>query len=177
MALDMPAVIFRRFPAPPAVWRRLIDDDNRVVFAAANPTVWEGNRGGAGNLRFVDVALSGGAWRTTNGECWPRVVLEEGLQRAHWVLGTVGDDATQLVLLVTEYECAGGQPAGERVQAPVIVETDHDVTITFSIEPIGGIQDCIGGAATLYRVTLGAPLGQRVLQDGSYFPPRVVEIP
>lgn len=47
-AQDEAAVIFRRFPAPPDIWRRLIDNDNRVVFAAANPIPWEGNSGGGG---------------------------------------------------------------------------------------------------------------------------------
>lgn len=182
-AQDEAAVIFRRFPAPPDIWRRLIDNDKRVVFAAANPSDWEGNSGGgdsggAGNLRFVDVANIDGAWRVAaNGDCWPRVVLEGGLQYSSWALATVSDDGRQLVLLVTEFECTSGQPPGERVRPPVIVETDHDVTIAFGIEPIGGIQDCPTAPATPYRVTLGAPLGQRVLQDGIYVPPRVVEIP
>ena len=177
-AQDEAALIFRRFPATPAFWRRLIDDDERVVFAAANPSAWDGRHGGAGNLRFVDVANTGGTWAVAaSGECWPRVVLEAGLEPGTWALATVSDDARQLDLLVSEFECASGQPPGERVQPPVIVETDHDVTITFGIEPIGGIQDCPTAPGQPYRVTLGAPLGQRVLQDGTYFPPRVVAIP
>lgn len=182
-AQDKAAVIFRRFPAPPDSWRRLIDNDKRVVFAAANPSDWEGNfgggTGGAGNLRFVDVANIDGAWRVAaNGDCWPRVVLEGDLQSGNWALATVSDDARQLELLVTQFEeCTSGQPPGNRVQPPVIVETDDDVTITFGIEPLGGSHDCQGAPGTLYRVTLGAPLGQRVLHDGSYFPPRVVDAP
>lgn len=185
-ARDEPAGTFRGFLAspppdyswPPDGWRRLLDDDRRVLFAAANPKGWEDNSGGPGNIAFVDVASVGGAWTVTAyGECWPRVVLEGGLQGGSWEVALVSDDTKRLELLVTQFACSGGQAAGERVQPPTVVETDLAVTITFGIKPLSGDQDCPTSPATPYGVELREPIGQRVLQDGIFFPPRVVEKP
>lgn len=177
--LDEPAGTLRAFLAspppdyawPPDGWRRLVRDDERVLFAAASP------RGGDGNFAFVDAAASGGSWTVAAyGECWPRVVLEGGLEGGSWEVALVSD-SDALDLLVSEFACASGEAAGERVQPPWIVETEDTVTITFGIAPIGWIHDCQGAPATPYRVLLGEPLGRRVLQDGIFFPVRVVERP
>ena len=74
-----------------------------------------------------------------------------------------------MTMLATELSCASGQPPGERLQAPVVVETSTTVTITLLVGRLGNA-DCQSNPAVPVVVRLTSPLGSRTLLDGSTYP-------
>jgi hypothetical protein len=165
---------------PRAGWIRAIDDPDGVLFVAwALPptgeeplwTLWIAPGEAEGP------AVEGwDVWAA--GRCWPQVVLPDGLQAAGWVPeAPVGAGDTTFVALVTERDCNSGEPATGRVVDPVIVIGPDRVAITFGIRPRPGDHECQGNPPTPTEVVLPEPLGGRMLVDGSFVPPRVVQAP
>ena len=76
---------------------------------------------------------------------------------------------TEIHVLVTERECASGQPPGERLQSPR-VEADADrAVVTFFVASLLATQStvtCPKNPAAPYVVELGGLLGERDLVDG-----------
>lgn len=93
---------------------------------------------------------------------------------ATWALppdASIGPETTEFVALVTAIGCTSGQFAEGRVLPPDILYGEQAVTVTFSVEPLSGPQECAGNPATPVTVTLTQPLRERRLLDGAYTPP------
>ena len=75
-------------------------------------------------------------------------------------------DDTVVHVLATERACASGQPMGDRLNDPVVLADDSQVSITFSVAPLEGDAECPSNPSTAIAVDLGEPLGERRLVDG-----------
>ena len=115
---------------------------------------------------------AGDAWESP---CAPMVPLPPGLARVDLYLDPESPpepDSTSINLLVTEQGCANGREMGDALRGPQVVETDDAVLVAFAVAPIGGSATCPGNPPAAVAVELSAPLGERVLFDGLYNPPR-----
>jgi hypothetical protein len=104
------------------------------------------------------------------GECRLKTALPAGLGDVGWQLdrrfARPTGDATEVHLRVTERGCASGQPMGDRLLGPQVVETETAVLIAFAaIAPLGD-QACPGNPSTPVTVPLPSPLDDRQLRDG-----------
>jgi hypothetical protein len=107
------------------------------------------------------------------GPCSLEVIVP-GLNVAEWTLDPheplPDSEATRFSALVTERDCASGQPMGGRLRRPSIWFTEAGIVVLFTVEPQRGGQDCPGNPSTRAVVELSEPLGDRHLYDGSVFP-------
>jgi hypothetical protein len=76
--------------------------------------------------------------------------------------------ASTFTARVTRLGCHGGVP-GE-VLRPRVVVTDDQVVVTFTVATDVGTFTCPGNDRVPYEVDLGAPLGDRILVDGTCSP-------
>lgn len=81
-------------------------------------------------------------------------------------------ETTEIKGFVMETACASGQSPEGRVNEPVIEYGAESVTVTFTITPRPGGQDCQGNPEFPVSVTLTEPLRERELLDGGSNPPR-----
>lgn len=123
-----------------------------------------------------DVELVDGTWRwagSVSGEdCELETVVPAGLNRVEWELDPDSPvptaDSTSLNLWATERECAGGQPMGDRLLAPTVVETNDAILIAMAATRAPGEAfTCQGNPPQLITVDLSSPLGNRELLEGS----------
>lgn len=84
-------------------------------------------------------------------------------------------ELTDIALLVTERACASGQPMGDRLLEPQIIEEADRVVLVFAAAINPGGADCPGNPSTSVIVTLADPLGSRELVDGGVFPAAPIE--
>lgn len=130
------------------------------------------------SIRFAshDVELVDGSWRwagSVSGEdCILESVVPEGFNRVDWKLDPDSSaptaDSTSLRLWATERECASGQPMGDRLLPPEVVETDTAVLIAMVASPApDDVLLCPDNPPQPVAVDLAAPLGDRELLDGS----------
>ena len=95
---------------------------------------------------------------------------------ATWWVATeaipLAPDTTVIKGILMETACASGQSPDGRVNEPVIVYGADAVTVTFTVTPRPGAQDCPGNPEFPVEVTLSEPLGERALLDGGTTPPR-----
>jgi hypothetical protein len=126
----------------------------------------------ARTVGFMSFESTRAGWAWAGGSlaerCRLRTVLPPSLGEVDWMLDPAfprpDDDTTTLHLLATERDCASGQPMGDRLLGPQIVETDKSVLIAFAAITISG--DCPSNPATPVTVELPSPLGGRRLRDG-----------
>jgi hypothetical protein len=116
------------------------------------------------------------------GQCQAQPVTPDGIGLADFWLdpaaGRPGPDATTLSGFIRERSCAGGQPPNSRIQAPMVVFGEGSVVVTVTVRQRPGVQDCPGNPdTTRITIELGQPLGDRVILDGSVFPPRDASVP
>ena len=76
-----------------------------------------------------------------------------------------GPTDTELHVRATEIGCASGQPMGDRLQGPQVIESDDAIRIAFAVTLQVGGQDCQGNPSTPVTITLDEPLGDRTLID------------
>ena len=123
-----------------------------------------------------NVELTEGSWRwagSVSGEgCELESVLPSNLNRVEWILDPASpdpiSDSTTVNLLATERECASGQPMGDRLLPPTVVETDEAVLITMAATPPpGDAFTCQGNPSQPVTVNLASALGDRELLEGS----------
>lgn len=117
------------------------------------------------------------AGESSGRRCEPAVVLPEGLGRVavHLDPGNLpSPESAEITLLVTEQGCANGREMGDALQGPQIVETDDAVVVAFAVVPGTGGANCPDNPPTSVTITLSEPLGDRSIQDGLYFPPKIV---
>ena len=81
-------------------------------------------------------------------------------------------EANEIAVLVTERACNSGEDARGRIVVAAIDEDDDSMTVTLAVRPRGGAQECPSNPETPFLLELPAPIGERVLLDGSSVPPR-----
>lgn len=158
---------------PRAGYRVLRADADRVVFSTS-----------ASPLIAIDVRLEDGVWSAIGlGPCLPLLELPGDLRVASWQLA-VGEpppppDTVEITAMVSDVECAGGQPAADRILPPVVIREPTRVLVVFATRPPpgGGPQACPAPPPTPVNVQIGGPLGLRELLDGGVFPPAGVWTP
>lgn len=144
-------------------WFILHEDDESMVLGRPSAD-------GVG-VRAVSLRRTAAGWSALGlGGCQRQPVLPDGLGSVSWRLDPATpeptSEATEVHLLVTEDGCASGEPMGERLLGPQVVETDIQVLIAFAaISKVGGVL-CPGNPETAVTVPLDSPLGTRTLVDG-----------
>src|SRR5258706_14290626 len=78
-------------------------------------------------------------------------------------------DASQILVQALEEACANGKLPGGRLLPVIVDETATTVTITVLARRLENA-DCQGNPRFPLQVALSAPLGDRVLLDGSAYP-------
>ncbi len=159
-------------------WHRVAAGPGGVVFVG--PFVAPG----PGDPAWVMVEAAPGpdGWTAdAYGACHAQPVLPDRIWHADFWLDPAapppGPDATTLHGLIVERACASGQPPNGRVQAPVVVYDEHAVTVTVTVRETPGGADCPGNPEVPITIELEQPLGDRVILDGSVFPPRTTNVP
>jgi len=153
-------------PLPATGWHAVIEEPARVVFVARADGRW---------WLAEFVRGEDGAWQDMDhGQCSLAVVLPDGIGHATWRLDPTawpGEGDTTLHLLATEIACASGRPIGGRMLEPIVLQADGAVTIALRVRTQPGEQTCQGNPEQAVSVELAAPLGARVVLDGSAVPP------
>jgi hypothetical protein len=151
-------------------WRVLHETADQVL------VVHIGDRSTAADtgLGFMTLEAEGDGWAwagaSARGDCPLKFQLAEGLGVVEWTLDpdhpepAPEDDLVHV--LAHEQACASAQPMGDRLNDPVVLADSSQVSITFSVEPLEGFQDCPGNPSVAIEVDLGEPLGERRLVDG-----------
>lgn len=141
---------------------------------------WDADGPSDRNSQYVvldrgDSGWQASGWGTCNlepvlapGTSWVEIApTPEGLNRA----------TTSLQIEVSERECTSSRDPEPYLNEPVVVE-DHDtVTVYWTSESPTGAQTCPGNPSVSREVRLDQPLGDRVLLDGSTWPPKRVSGP
>lgn len=155
-------------------WHRVAAGPVGVVFVAPGP----------GDPVWVMVAAVPGpdGWTADlYGACTAQPALPRGIGHADFWLNPdappPGPGATKLEGLIVEVSCASAEPPGGRIQPPVVLFDEGSVVITVTVRQRPGAQDCPGNPITPISIELGQPLGDRVVLDGSVFPPRDASVP
>ena len=122
-------------------------------------------------------AQADSAWQTGPfGQCDPMPRFE-GLSAARWELAADADlrPESQVVrVLVFELACASGRSPEGRIAPAAIDYGDDSVTIVLGTRPPAGPagpQTCQGSPPAVFSIELREPIGNRMLLDGSVFPP------
>jgi hypothetical protein len=172
---DPASVALRRYvrvEAPPESrmpatgWREIFRVPAGVTFVAPADDGWR-----------VVVMAPGGDDRwdfSEGGSCNLQIQLPDGMGFASWRLDPafpVDRTSTSVHVLATETACANGKPPVGRVKPATVLENDAAVTIVLTVANVPGGADCPGNPEFPQEVTLGRPLGDRELFDGSSFPP------
>ncbi len=143
-------------------WVVLGINDEQAVFALLEPEErW---------MVTMEQGSSGWRFGALGGPCdEPRVALPEGLEPVSWEVDPESPpptpEDTVLHLRVMELGCSGGQPIGERLVGPQVVETDTDVQVAFAAQSPGP-NSCPSNPWSSVTVELTEPLGSRTLRDG-----------
>ncbi|HEY8199256.1 MAG TPA: hypothetical protein VIF44_05755 [Candidatus Limnocylindrales bacterium] len=97
-------------------------------------------------------------------------------QSATWWLDPaslpIDPQTTRLRGFVQERACASGQSPEGRILKPDIDYGAEALTVTFSIAPLAGDQDCLGNEPFGVVFELAEPVGGRPILDGSTTPAR-----
>lgn len=125
-------------------------------------------------VAFMTVEKRDDEWRwggsQSGSNCDLRTEMPEGLNRVDWRVDPtwVADPASaEVLLLVTEVECASGQAMGDRLLEPEVVITDDAVLIAFAAEPDDAdSHTCQGNPETPVTIVLSEPIEDRELRDG-----------
>lgn len=116
-----------------------------------------------------------GGWSTDGwGDCQLAPVVDAG---SAWAEVNSFRKVSQrsLEVEVSEVECTSGRNPDKHLHEPTVVETAETVTLYWTTAAPAGANDCQGNPSTTRLVELDAPLGSRVVLDGSRYPPRPVE--
>lgn len=126
-------------------------------------------------VSFIEVTNVDGEWKwdgaRTGGPCPLRTSILETLNEVEWRIDSAAEPltpaSTTVAVLVTERNCVGGQPMGDRLLGPEIVMTESAVLLAFAAEPPpGDAHECPGNPEQPVVVELPEPLGDREVLDG-----------
>ncbi|RYC14608.1 hypothetical protein [Nocardioides zhouii] len=150
-------------------WKLLAEDDDHLTIALGDWTF----EGPARDAMTMSLEREGEGWKWTgHGNCWHLApVLDDGT----WVnlssTKPLDTTSTTVTVDVTELACTGSRDPVPHLDEPSIVTTSHDVTVYWTSRPPQGAQECPGNPTVSQQLTLDEPLGDRVLLDGSRWPP------
>lgn len=155
---------------PQEGWRILHETEDHLLLVQ----VGDGSTAASTGLSFMSIAATDDGWAwdgaSSRGDCPLRFQLADGLGVVEWELDPAhpepGPTDTSVQVLATERACASAQPMDDRLNDPVVLADASQVSITFSVIPLDGDQECPGNPATAVEVDLGEPLGERRLVDG-----------
>ena len=154
---------------PDAGWIEVSRTDAEVLYLARNPEA-------KSSWFFASVGRDGDTWEVDGwGGCDLQPDVGPGMGIASFRVAPDAEldpAAREIPVLVTERACNSGEDARGRIVVASIDESDDSVTVTFAVRPRGGGQECPSNPETPFVLELPAPLGDRVLQDGSSVPPR-----
>jgi hypothetical protein len=154
---------------PDAGWIEITRTGAEVLYLAPNPEA-------DSSWFFASVGRDGDTWEVDGwGGCdlQPDVGPGRGIASFRVAPDAELDPAgREIPVLVTERACNSGEDARGRIVVASIDEGDESVTVTFAVRPRGGGQECPSNPETPFVLRLPAPLGDRVLLDGSSVPPR-----
>ena len=158
-----------------AQWFVLGESDGVLTVATGS---WD--RAGPGtDAQVVGLEQVADGWDATGwGDCNLAPVSPPGL---NWVDVTaqardLPPSATSVPVWVSERECTSARDPRPFLSNPVVVEDEQDVTVYWTSTQPEGAQDCPGNPRVRRLLRLQAPLGERVLLDGSTWPPSPVEL-
>jgi hypothetical protein len=108
--------------------------------------------------------------------CQVMPVPPQGYGAASWTLDPAypfSPDATDIHVLVTEWECHGDASAAGRIVKNVQYTSDG-VVVTLAVRQLSGPQTCPMPPPTPYVLVLDQPLGPRALLDGGIVPATLI---
>jgi len=121
-------------------------------------------------VSWVEAANITSGWRVTAlGPCLLTIDLGDlavpliALDPAH----PLDPAAREIHLLVTERACNSGRDADGRIETVRVDERDDRVEVVLGVRPEGGAHDCPSNPPTPFTVTLGEPLGDRIIVDAT----------
>ena len=160
-------------PMPQGRWVVIAIDEDLATFAIPS----------SDDFAYANFERSGDKWLLggmgSGGPCKSTVALPDGLNRVEIRLDPDAPPdpaSTTLHLLVTEWACASGRQMGEALQGPQVVETDRAVIVAFAaIPPNQASVTCQGNPSTPVTIDLSRPLGDRMIYDGVFVPPKVLD--
>lgn len=157
-------------------WRVLAAEGDSLTLGLGE---WSEDGPGAG-ARTFGLERDGDDWRWTGGgDCR----LEPVLGGDHtWVeltrpAGGLDRTSTNPAVGVSERECTSGRDPRPHLEQPHVVETSTTVTVYWTSLGPEGFHNCMGNPRVAATVPLRQPLGERLLLDGSTYPPRPVVAP
>ncbi len=162
-------------PWPQDDWLVLTRSDEQVVLIYVD----------ADTVGFMSFRADGAAWEwdgsSLNDSCELRTALPADVGEVEWRLDPAfpqpDADTRVLHVLATERVCASGEPMGDRLIGPQIVDTEDSVLIAFAATPPpGDEQTCPGNPPAAVTVDLPAPLGERTLRDGRLITTNLAEL-
>jgi hypothetical protein len=152
-----------------ATWRQVERAEDQVMFVADLGIAWA----------CVSVIRTEGVWHAdVEAEASQlRITPSSNLGPGSWTLKEAPTaDSSTLSVGITEYACANGAPATGRVAPPLVEYRDDSITIMFGVTRLGNAT-CPGNPITPVVLELAQAVGNRVLVDGSVYPPATVAVP
>lgn len=158
---------------PESGWRRLFDSDALVVFGSGEPRN-DGTEDGLVEVSLKDDGAGFVFYQSAYG-CTPlahvpgRSVVEFVIPKG----AAVTADSTAVAVLVTEMQCTGGVPVGDRLGKPLVRYGPATIEVLFTARPLDGeVFTCIGNQPSSTTLHLDEPIGERRILDLSGYPPR-----
>ena len=149
-------------------WKVLTADDEEMTLALG---AW-GADGPARDATYMTLERDGAGWRAiTGGNCWQLApVLPPDSSWAEVSADAVAPDATEVAVTVMERQCTGARDPLPHLDGPAFVVDDAAITVYWTSNPPEAAE-CPGNPSVPTTLTLPEPLGDRVLLDGSRWPP------
>jgi hypothetical protein len=174
--IDAPREL-QRAPAAEAEWKVLgadsVDDPKRLLVGVGRWAAATGTTDG----QYVVLQRTADGWRPSGwGDCRLAPVLVEGVSWAEIAAATGGADprSSTIAVLVSERECASARDPSPYLHEPVVIERDDAVTLYWTSDTPTGDQTCPSNPRVQRTVDLDRPLGNRMILDGSTWPPTPV---
>lgn len=149
-------------------WKVLVADNQEMTLALGT---W-GADGPTRDSTYMVLEHDGDGWRASNGgNCWQLApVLPLDSSWAEVSAEAVAPDATEVDVTVMERQCTGARDPLPHLDEPAFVVDDEAITVYWTSDPPDAAE-CPGNPSVPTTLTLPEPLGDRVLLDGSRWPP------
>jgi len=158
-----------------AAWFVLAEEPDQIAVATGP---WS-TRGPGQTGQVVYLEPEGDGWRASGwGDCRGLAPVLEPDQQWVRVYGVTKTDplSNRLTATVSEVECTGARDPRPYLLKPTIVETVDTVLVSWTSKAVVGGATCPGNLPVSQTLELAAPLGDRVLRDGSTWPYRKVPV-
>lgn len=158
-----------------APWFVLAEESEQIAVATGP---WSASGPGrTGQVVYLE--QEGDGWRSSGwGDCWGLAPVLEPQRQWVRVYSVTRTDplSTRLIATVGEVECTGARDPRPYLLEPTIVETADTVLVSWTSKAVVGGATCPGNPSVSQTLELAAPLGDRVLRDGSTWPYRKVPV-